>query len=1282
MSAVDEVRIIKNLSQKDQAKLKSVTMYLGSTQVGTYSMYLYDKSKNRFIMEDIQYAPAWYKIVDEIIVNAIDHWVHFPKSVKTINIEFNQETGEIYIQNGGPSIGITKTKTHDGREIWVAQMALTDFNSSSNYEENKKRYSGGCNGLGSKLTALYSDWFIVDTVDAKKKKRYTQKYRNRLDIIEEPTITATDIKPDYTAIRFMPAYKLFGYDKGYTKEIGAALFKLIEMRGYQAAVYTDAKIKVNGRDLTFTGDRFSEYARMHLYTADTVLLDDDTKSETSGMSEPSGTSGTSGTSGMSEPSGSSATDELNTLNRESPPLYITKLCHIDGEPDWDICIGISDGKFQHVSVINGLYINGGNYIKAIQNQIVEALQPKVEKILKSAKVKFNKNMIINSLFLFIRGKMANPEFDSQTKSKIMNPLESFAAYRFKEKDWKHIWGLLGQHIEATFLNKTKIENKRVVRGEVNVPKYEGAQLAGSKQSGSCILWIAEGDSACGTIKEGITHRCSKLSFKNCGTFNIGGVPMNCRTKCTEKINPQTKERVIVQSDAFRNNERLTSLVKVLGLCYGKTYDPDTEEGRKEIATLRYGKVIIAVDQDTDGFGIFGLLLNFFEYFWPKLIVARFVNKFNTPIIRAFTLRGGNIDRKAKVREFYAMNQFKEFIDKEFEGNEERAQSKYFIKYYKGLGSHENADIPAMFAEYEAQLLSAALDKAADHMLSIYYGKDADARKDILRTPASEVVMMHTMAITNILNSMVKEFHRDKIARSLPHTIDGMTESRRKVLWAARDKFGQSMTIKNQIKVAALAAYTTQLTAYMHGEQCLCDTIILMAQTFTGSNHLPMLLPRGHFGSRSFGGKDAASPRYIYTQLNSELCYAMYPADDDYLLKFVFDEGQRCEPKYMVPILPMAVLENLQGNIGVGWSAQLWARDIDEVFKNVRGLINGTIKKSKSMRPWLLHNKGELRNVGGKIYSVGNYEFDEKKNTIHIDELPLGICPRVFLGTDKDRATKTEAATKSKSASKSIKGANAIDKSNSAESLVTKTKQPLWAKSEFAKRPLCQSSNERIDITLYLRPGEYENITQKYGNAEFDPIEDFLGLRSALNSNINCIGADDTVQEFTKYEEVVDAWFIERKQLYELRIRRQIIILKLYIKYLENIIRFMDKEATYKWTTKTDIDIMRMKLSEEKYDRINESLLRAPKYTPTDELEHLILFANGATYHYLLSLSNIDKSAGNSKKRKELLEAKKLELIQLEQSIKKDKFIGASVWLAELDELETIIRRGTKCQWTL
>ena len=1212
-----------NISQLEHVKNESVTMWAGSHQLGINSAYVHNVEKNSFEIQQVQYAASWLKIFDEAIVNAMDHWHRYPKQVTLIDITFNKNTGEIYIKNNGPSVGIKKTKTREGIDIWLPEMAFSVFYSSSNYN-TEKRYVGGINGLGTKILGALSTMFEIETVDIKQKKKYVQCFEDRLEKINKPIITdIKNEKEDYTAIRFLPAYSVMGYTNGYKKEYGNDLFKLIETRAYHAKVYTGIIVKLNDKEIIFSkGDSFAEFARMH--------LKEHLETETD-------------------------TDEPNNATEYEPNLLSTKLIHSDGEPSLDICIGISDGKFQQISIINGVNVyDGGNLVTYVQNQIVENLKSNVEKILKSTKIKFNKNVIVNSIFLFIKGKLANPNFDSQIKNKIMNPLEYFSKYQFKQSEWKKIWELVRPKIEEMFLNKTQSkEKKRVVRGEVNVPKCCDAQLAGSvKYSKDCILWITEGDSASGTVKSGIVHKCSQLNFKFCGTFNSGGVIMNCRTKCVEKsIKGNT---YIVKNSQFENNERLVSLRKVLNLDYAKKYNAETAEGCLEIASLRYGCVIVAVDQDVDGHGIYGLILNFFEYFWPNLVKQGFVKKFNTPIIRAFSIKSGKLNLK-EVLEFYSMPQFKEWVNKEFDGNESRASTRYEINYYKGLGSHENTDIPRMFEDYEKQLLTASLDDKAHSNLDIFYGKDTNVRKEILKTPPDELdFKINPVPVSYILNTVVKEYHRDKIFRSLPHAIDGLTQSRRKVLWTARAKFGTTDASNKKMKVALLASETTKFTAYMHGENCISDTIVLMAQMFPGSNHLPMLTPRGYFGGRSKGGKDSASPRYIYTQLNQELCYAMFPAEDDFILDFVFDEGQRCEPKCLVPILPMAILENLSGNIGVGWSSQIWARDIQSVIKNVRAMLNGTQETCYPMKTWLKDNKGKITFYNGKEYSIGKYTYDEKNETIHVSELPLGMYPNSYLEWDSPRPSKTDDKEKKK-------------------------KMPLWAHEYFSQKPLCETDKD-INITFYLKNSSMEEIKKKYGSEFLDPIENFLGLKNSLNTNLNAINWNDTVIEFKKYEEIVNNWFSIRKQLYKKRIDREIIILKLTIRYLENIIRFMDNESKYKFTSKTELDEMKKKLESEKYDKINETVLKSPKYCPVSSLEEIILNNSASTHTYLLSLSNIDKSASNSQKRKDQLQAKKIKLNELEKLYANDQFPGSSLWAAELDHLEKILKNGFDTNW--
>ena len=68
-------------------------------------------------------------------------------------------------------------------------------------------------------------------------------------------------------------------------------------------------------------------------------------------------------------------------------------------------------------------------------------------------------------------------------------------------------------------------------------------------------------------------------------------------------------------------------------------------------------------------------------------------------------------------------------------------------------------------------------------------------------------------------------------------------------------------------MAQLAGAVGEQTAYHHGEASLMGTIINLAQDFVGSNNINLLQPIGQFGTRLAGGKDSASPRYIFTQMS-------------------------------------------------------------------------------------------------------------------------------------------------------------------------------------------------------------------------------------------------------------------------------------------------------------------------------------------------------------------------------------------------------------------------------
>lgn len=117
------------------------------------------------------------------------------------------------------------------------------------------------------------------------------------------------------------------------------------------------------------------------------------------------------------------------------------------------------------------------------------------------------------------------------------------------------------------------------------------------------------------------------------------------------------------------------------------------------------------------------------------------------------------------------------------------------------------------------------------------------------------------------------------------------------------------------KVAQLVGYISEHAAYHHGEQSLTMTIVNLAQDFVGSNNLNLLKPNGQYGTRDQGGKDHASPRYIFTEPASLTRIICHPADDP-LLNYLKEDNDVIEPEWYLPIIPLILVNGAEG-IGTG-----------------------------------------------------------------------------------------------------------------------------------------------------------------------------------------------------------------------------------------------------------------------------------------------------------------------------------------------------------------------------
>ena len=148
---------------------------------------------------------------------------------------------------------------------------------------------------------------------------------------------------------------------------------------------------------------------------------------------------------------------------------------------------------------------------------------------------------------------------------------------------------------------------------------------------------------------------------------------------------------------------------------------------------------------------------------------------------------------------------------------------------------------------------------------VFNKKRSDDRKEWLATYNRELYLdtsKSSVTYEEFINNDLIHFSKYDNDRSIPNLVDGLKISLRKIIYSA---FKKKLT--NEIKVAQFSGYVSEQSGYHHGEASLNGAIIGLAQNFVGSNNINLLEPKGQFGTRLLGGKDSASERYIFTQLN-------------------------------------------------------------------------------------------------------------------------------------------------------------------------------------------------------------------------------------------------------------------------------------------------------------------------------------------------------------------------------------------------------------------------------
>lgn len=908
---------------------KRPSIYIGSKTPEYIKIWLYSNEAGRFSYSTIKVAPGFFKIIDEIIVNAIDQHIIFPKDVDSIKIDL-LEDGSISVANNGRGFNLhEKTKTLDGTIVWNPELCAGHMLTSDNYDDDSARITGGMNGIGMKATNIFSKKFKLVTQDGDM--LFKQEFRNNLTEKDEPIVRKVDNieKADYTKITFLPDYEFFAHS--FSGPFADTIKSLLFTRAFQSAVFTGIGVTCIGIPLTAT---FEQFCQKHL------LEENQSKLVVTKIRE--------------------TLDDTKPLNDNHP-----------------MNIGFSFstlGVAASVLMVNGVHCyGGGTLVESIRQQITTKLRPRIDKMIEKKfgsvdSIKIDNKKIHDCTFVFIMGQVDKPEFDSQAKAILKTDKKRFKNYNLEEEFIDKCWEILKDSIYD--LCMASIRKKLVATSSKKTMFIENYEPARTKKDRTkATLLVVEGLSAKGAAANAISNpKQTGLSEEFYGIYPLLGVPVNAK-KMVDDDKDDNGASAVQNLQRILENDRFSELVQIIGLRPDAHYDL-TPEGDAQYTKLRYGRVVLVSDADFDGNLISGLCSSNILLFWPCLLKRRFIRKLNTPIVRAWT------NPKNKIS-FYSLQDYNHWA--------EQAPS-HSTKYCKGLGSNNKQESIEMFKGIEKKLIDFGGDDHTFKLLDQYFGKNTDIRKTILAIRHSEEGLRVESTMSEFLSTEVHSSQRYNVSRKIPSLFDGNTLAKRKAIWTALGEMNEK-----EIVVFQLTGDVSKKAAYHHGEKSMNDTIIKMAQTYPGGKILPPFLPEGSTGSFKEGGKDKASPRYVSVRLNYKFMHLNYPKEDEYVLDYEFDQGKRHEPSTYYTVLPNCIMEYVHIP-ATGWSTKIIPRSYKEVLSALIELLLLNQKDVPPLSIHNYNGSNITFHGGEEFASEGEYTWNPQTGEMKITKLPLYVFP--------------------------------------------------------------------------------------------------------------------------------------------------------------------------------------------------------------------------------------------------------------------------------------------------
>ena len=623
-------------------------------------------------LEAVRKRPAMYigdigekglhHLVYEVVDNSIDEAL--AGYCSRIDVEIHEDNSVSVLDNGR---GIP-VDFHEKEQKSALEVVLTVLHAGGKFDKGTYKVSGGLHGVGVSCVNALSKHLLVEVY--RNGNSYQQEYQFGKPLYDVKKIGETDITGTY--VKFTPDDGIF-----IVKEYE---FSILATRLRELAFLN------KGITITLTDHR-----------------DGDNKDKTITYHSENG-----------------LIDFINYLDATREKLTAEPI-YIEGEKNGvplEIAMqyNTSFSENLHSFVNNINTIEGGTHLTGFRAALTRTLKNYADKAGLLSKLKFDisSDDFREGLTAIISAKVAEPQFEGQTKTKLGNSEVRLAVEQMVSE---HLGYYLEEHpkeakniVDKVVLAATARHAARKAREMV---QRKGA-LAGfglpgkladcsEKDPALCELYLVEGDSAGGTAKTGRNRMCQAI------------LPLRGKILNVEKA---------MQHKAFESEE-IRNIYSALGVTIG------TEEDSKALnmAKLRYHKIVIMTDADVDGSHITTLILTFFFRYMKELIDNGYVYIATPPL---YLVKKGNSERYAWS------DDGRDSIVREFSMQGASGEKGITIQRYKGLGEMNDIQLWSTTMNPETRTLrQVTIDNAleADRVFSMLMGDEVPPRREFIEQNA-------------------------------------------------------------------------------------------------------------------------------------------------------------------------------------------------------------------------------------------------------------------------------------------------------------------------------------------------------------------------------------------------------------------------------------------------------------------------------------------------------------------------------------------------------------------